>query len=401
MAGSPLDLLAPLALAFGALAAALALAHVGIQARILRLSPEPAGAWRPFASIVVPCRGLQHGLEENARAFASQAYGAHEVLFVVDDRADPSVPTLEKVAREHPHVRVLVSEPDAVGRDWPVGKMVAQRTGALRADPRSEALVFADADGRPGPRWLASLVAPLEDPKVGVVTGYRWYVPATRLTPWVALRDAFDHMVAGGFGNPKVTMVWGGAMALRRADFDRPEVAEEWRRCISDDLGITNAVSRWRLRIAFAPGGMVEAPEDQTGAQVAEFLTRQVAINRASHAWMFKLTSLVFLWSSAALALGLALLALRPSPELTLAGLLLLLPSALQTLRAAFIDRLAHRALPSLRARPPRERLATLLLAPLMPWFTLWVYARARRLKEVTWRGRRYALRPGAVEALR
>lgn len=130
--------------------------------------------YEPFTSIVVPCLGDAAGawLERNALALARQDYPEYEVLFVMPEPDDAAYAPLERVRQRAPRVRLVLADPDIVGA-WPSRVMVAQLTGVRHAEARSEVLAFADPWTRPGPQWLARLVAPLEDPEVAASTGLR------------------------------------------------------------------------------------------------------------------------------------------------------------------------------------------------------------------------------------
>ncbi|MBK8304426.1 MAG: hypothetical protein IPK98_13860 [Chloracidobacterium sp.] len=52
---------------------------------------KPRSDYTPFATIIVPCRGVDKGLDENLAAFLKQDYPKYEVIFVVDDKNDPAV----------------------------------------------------------------------------------------------------------------------------------------------------------------------------------------------------------------------------------------------------------------------------------------------------------------------
>lgn len=387
---TPLLALESVALAWALASLVLAARAVPLALALRSLDGKPPGGWRPFATIVLPCRGAQPGLEENVLAYARQAYPAYEVLAVVDGLDDAAVPALERVRALEPRVRIVVSEPERVGADWPSGKMVAQMTGAAMAQERSEVLAFADADGRPGPGWLATLAGLLEDPAVGVSTGFRWYRAAAKPTFWTAARDAWDHIGVDAvlFG----AMVWGGSMAVRRGDFARPEVAEEFHRNIADDVAMARAFQRMGKRLAFHPGALCDSPEDGTREHVFEFVVRQVAIMRHAHPGYLRVVERRYAYRSLTLLAGLVLVLAAPSLMLRLAGLGLLAPSALVLVRAWERERMARRVLPALRTQPRGERALTLALAPFVWWFGAWVFPAARRRADVTWRGRKYAL---------
>lgn len=381
--------------ALGAVAATLA--GTWQAARGPRL-PPPTG-WRPFATVIVPCKGEHPGLAENAAALLAQDYGPHEVLFVLDDAADASAPALRSAVATAKHARLVWTRPDLVGDGWATGKIVAQLTGVRAGDPRSEVFVFADADARPPPGWLGALVDPLGHADVGGVTGYRWYTAASRATAWSALRDAWNAVGLDALSMERFRFLWGGSMAVRRADFDRSAVHTQWRTTVSEDVGLTRAVRALGLGLAFTPAAMVASPEDWTPAQVKEWVVRQAALTRASMPGVFRFAGAVYALSVALLVVGLALVGTWPSPLWGWLGTMMLVPVASALPRAWLRERMIRATLPAARAQPRRERALQLGMSLVVPGFMLWALHRARRQQAIEWRGRRYELKAPAEPA--
>ena len=61
------------------------------------------------ALVVVPCKGLDVGLEENLRAVMRQDYGDYEVTFVVESDDDPACTAIRRVMAEYPEVNANCS----------------------------------------------------------------------------------------------------------------------------------------------------------------------------------------------------------------------------------------------------------------------------------------------------
>lgn len=377
------------AVALGAGAALLSVAGTLHAARWAWAPPRLAQGWRPFASVLVPCKGHHPGLHENALAFARQDYPAYELLFLVDAKDDPCVEALERAAAEEPRIRIALAGPSTQAA---TGKVAAQLSGVVQASTRAEVLVFADADARPPPRWLAALVEPLGDPRVGGVTGYRWYLPEGRATPWTMLRDAWNAVGLDALTMRRFRFLWGGSMAVRRADFDRSDVRARWATTVVEDVALTRAIEGLGLSIAFAPGAMVASPEMWTREEVQEWVVRQAALTRVAMPHLFLFAGLAYGASLVSFAVGLVLLAGGSSEVLAWAGAAMLLPVLTAAPRAALRDAMVRRHLPLARARPPAERVAHLALAVLMPLAMLPTLAAARRVRAIAWRGRTYPL---------
>ncbi|MEP6944808.1 MAG: glycosyltransferase [Acidobacteriota bacterium] len=231
----------------------------------------------PFVTMIVPCRGVDPGMDLNLAAFLGQEYPAYEVIFVVDHIADPAVPIIEDISQNKSVSSRLVVAPDAIGCGQKVENL---REAVLHADVRSEALVFVDSDTRPAKMWLRHIVAPLEDTTVGASTGYRWFISKDP-TFSSELRSVWNASIASTLG-PKTrsNFCWGGAMAIRRDTFDRLGIRSKWAGTLSDDLALTRALNAAGLPIVFVPQALTASIENCSFSQMLEFTTRQIKITR-------------------------------------------------------------------------------------------------------------------------
>lgn len=389
MAGAP-SLLEAVALAAGALLAFSSLLRLARVARWAKAPLEPAGSHRPRATVIVPARGEHVGFADNVRSLAAQE-GLHELLYVVDGLDDPAAKALLGLQRDLPRLRIIRVDPAEASAGWATGKIAAQVTGTKVADPASEVLVFADADMRAPQGWLACMVAPLGDARVGAVTGFQAYWAAQRATVWTGLRDAMVSVALERQMGPR-RFLWGGSMAVRRVDFDRSSVLQEWKRHIADDTGLTKAVSALGLRIAFAPGALTAAREDWSRAEVLAWFVKEYALVRSVTPGAYKVLALLPVAMLGPLLAGVAFLAAGPTALLRVAGALLVLPTLLGLARAGLRWRLVRRALPDAVAVSRRERALQTLGTFLLPWLMPWLLWRASRLPAIQWRGRAYAV---------
>ena len=234
---------------------------------------KPRSEFTPFASVIVPCKGLDQGLKENLEALLIQDYPEYEVIFVVDDPDDAAIPVIREVS---PDANIV-----AAGKAAKSGQKVENlRESVLHAAPASTVLVFADSDARPSRDWLRHLVAPLQDDNVGVATGYRWFI-STRPGLASELRSVWNASIASSLG-PGLNnqFCWGGSTAIRRETFERLDIRGKWYGTVSDDFVLARAVRDAGRVIYFVPQALTASVDDCTLRELFEFTTRQIKLTR-------------------------------------------------------------------------------------------------------------------------
>ncbi|MGA2324912.1 MAG: bacteriohopanetetrol glucosamine biosynthesis glycosyltransferase HpnI [Bryobacteraceae bacterium] len=126
---------------------------------------DPAATRLPPISILKPVHGLDPDFYAGIRSHALQDYPEFEILFGASDSADPAVAEIERLKAEFPvlPIRLLVISP----------KTANAKVGVLEelaAAANHSILLVNDSDVRVSPDYLRRVVAPLEDPGVGMVT---------------------------------------------------------------------------------------------------------------------------------------------------------------------------------------------------------------------------------------
>ncbi|HEY0376815.1 MAG TPA: glycosyltransferase [Pyrinomonadaceae bacterium] len=348
----------------------------------------------PYASVIVPCRGLDQGLRENLAALFLQDYPAYEIIFVTDSAADPALAVVEEVRREFgARVRSRIS---VAGEATKGGQKVHNLRAAVGdTDAKSEIFVFVDSDARPREGWLRALAAPLEDEGTGAATGYRWFIPVRGGLSSV-LRAVWNASIASALGEQRErNFCWGGSTAIRRATFERARVMAEWEGAASDDFAMMRALRRARLPIHFVPACLTASHEDCGFRELLEFTTRQLKITRvyAPHFWYVVLYSnlLFVLVFYGGIALTIARAALDLSVAATLPYVLALY--ALGTLKALLRWRAVSIPLAQFRAELRRDAPAHLLLWPLASALYLYNALAALFSRRIEWRGITYELK--------
>jgi cellulose synthase/poly-beta-1,6-N-acetylglucosamine synthase-like glycosyltransferase len=357
----------------------------------------------PFASVVVPCRGVDQGFRENISALFRQDYPRYELAFAFDSATDPAREVVEEIRRDcggagardpvRVSTRVVVA-----GRAEGCGQKVHNLRAALgEVDPASEVFVFVDTDARVRADWLRSLVAPLADGRVGAATGYRWFVHTARGGLASTLRAVWNASIASALGeNARRNFCWGGSTAIRRETFERLDILGEWRGALSDDYALTRALRRADLPITFVPRCLTTSHEDCSWRGLFEFTTRQLKITRvyAPRLWRIVLASnLIFcavFYGGVSVSIARALRGQTFAQPLAFVASIFVLGALKAHLRLRAVSRVLAREGVPVRGS---ERAAHLTLWTLTAALFLWNAIAAAFSRRITWRGIVYELR--------
>jgi ceramide glucosyltransferase len=349
----------------------------------------------PFATVFVPCRGVDEGLKENINAIFAQDYPEFEIVFVSDRANDPAFAVIDEARRSFtgesgPTMRFVISGPAT-----DCGQKVHNlRAAVTEAASQSEIFIFVDTDARPSPNWLRALVGPLQDPNLGATSGYRWFVPV-RGGLASHLRSVWNAAIASALGERlEKNFCWGGSTAIRRETFNQIKVTDYWRGTVSDDFALTRALHDGDLPIKFVPQCLTASVEDCTLKELIEFTTRQLKITRAyaAHLWRGVLIGsvlfvLVF-FGGIALVIARALLGLSFVTPLVL----LLIIFALGSMKSHFRLRAVSQVISDPRLRSFGTTWAQLTLWPLASLLYLYNAFAAAFSRRITWRGITYEL---------
>jgi cellulose synthase/poly-beta-1,6-N-acetylglucosamine synthase-like glycosyltransferase len=227
-----------------------------------------------------------------------QDFPNYEVIFVVDSETDEAVSVIRKFLKCKAAKLVISGKAENESQ-----KVHNLREAVLHVSIESEIFVFVDSDARPSENWLRTLIAPLQNVKIGAATAYRWFI-SPKMNFGSELRSVWNASIASALGeDPKSNFCWGGSMALRREIFEKINMREKWRGTLSDDFTVTRELKTEDLQIFFVPQALTASVENITFSECLEFTTRQMKITRvySPNLWIMSLIgaglfNLVFIW---------------------------------------------------------------------------------------------------------
>lgn len=225
-----------------------------------RQSPLTAQAATPDllgqVSIVVPTLNEAARISPCLDGLTRQGYEVREVI-VVDSRSQDGTIDLVKAAGAHdPRIRLVTDDPlpaDWVGRPW------ALHTGFLHSSPDSEWILGIDADTRPQPGLVASLIQTAQQQGYDLISlapqfvlkdlGEFWLQPALLIT----LVYRFGPAGGADAGADRV-MANGQCFLCRRSLLTRLDGYSSARSSFCDDVTLARNAARTGAKVGFLDG---------------------------------------------------------------------------------------------------------------------------------------------------
>lgn len=140
-----------------------------------RAAERPAAL--PPASILKPLCGEDPDLYENLASFCRQHYPRWQIVFGVQDAADPAIAVVRRLMAEFPAADLTLVVESGRGS----GNLKVANLQNMLPAARHDLIVIADSDMRVSPGYLAAVIAPLLDRATGLVTCLYRGVPAAGL----------------------------------------------------------------------------------------------------------------------------------------------------------------------------------------------------------------------------
>lgn len=133
------------------------------------LIPEPPvdPGFHPPVSILKPVKGLDPAMDEAFASHCRQNYaGEYEILFGVSSADDPAVAAVRRLQAEFPDCNIrLILCPEKLGPNGKVSNLVQ-----MAREARHDYLIVNDSDITVSPHYLARILAPFQNARVGMVT---------------------------------------------------------------------------------------------------------------------------------------------------------------------------------------------------------------------------------------
>jgi len=223
-------------------------------ARKFPLHKRIAGTdFAPAISILKPLKGCDETTAASLESWFKQNYaGQVQILFGVSDANDPACKTVQELLQKNPgHDAQLIVCTENLGANGKVSTLAQ-----LEKFAKHDLILISDADVRVPPDFLANFVAPLRDPKVGLVNCfYRLANPATTAMEWeaIAINADFWSQVLQSQSLKPLDFALGAAILLRRKNLQEIGGFASLINCLADDYQLGNRIFKNGHRIALCP----------------------------------------------------------------------------------------------------------------------------------------------------
>lgn len=313
-------------------------------------------------TVILPCKGIDQGLDKHLEALKNQSYKNYRLISVVDGEDDPVYEFLLKN-----EIEVMVSK-DYGGS----GKVNAIATAMYNFRENTDIFVVVDSDTMVSVNWLSYLVTPIIKGEFSAVSTYPEYIPADGRKFWNYVKRVWGMLGINMMEFPLSRFLWGGSMAFS-SDIIFPENFEKFCQAVSDDACITGICSENNLKIGYSKKATPKVPVSEDRKKFMEWSTRQMAIsvNYSKIAFISGMLiytgTIVFLFSLIPLSIYVSdLFAIGYIPWLI----------------ATFIN----------VRREHKNRVMVFFVSLIISFIYLWNLVSGIRKKSIEWRGKEYKL---------
>ena len=220
---------------------------------------------RPGVTVLKPLHGDEPLLEEALSSLCRQEFPEFQIVFGVQDAADPAVAVVRRLQARFPNVvMALVVDATVHGTNRKVGNLINMLPAAVH-----DVLVIADSDVHVRADYLDRLVVALQRSGVGLVTALYAGLPGSSLPARLGATQITHGFLPGALLSRALGRqdCLGATMCLRRHDLER--IGGLWSLVdhLADDNVLGRRIVALGLRVALADTVVLTTvPEADPGA---------------------------------------------------------------------------------------------------------------------------------------
>ncbi len=244
-------------------------------------------SFTPPATIFKPVRDADAEAYENFASFCRQDYPDYQVVFGVREENDPVVPIIRRLMADFPERDIeLVISPNEIGYNAKVSNLQNMYRRA-----KHDILLVVDSDIRVEPDYLRRVIAPMQQPHVGMVTCLYRGVNATTfagLLENVGISSTFGPEVCSARSLEGIKFALGSTIVMRRDLLERiggfPAVADY----LADDFLLGNLTTREGYEVVLSDCVVEHVSDHDTMSAMLKHQLRWGRSTRISRPWGYR-----------------------------------------------------------------------------------------------------------------
>lgn len=197
-------------------------------------------------SILKPLKGKDEGLLENLESFFNLQYPCYEILFSVNEEADPAIPVVRELIKKYPFVDAgLVCDPQNTGPNPKINNLVS-----IYERSKYDVVLISDSNIRVKPDYLNELIPDLKE-SVGIITAVVAGISPSGLGGWLEasyLNTFFNRwmVLTKKLGFPSVV---GKSMVFKKSTLKRFGGLKTLGQYIAEDYMAGHAIQKIDLKV--------------------------------------------------------------------------------------------------------------------------------------------------------
>ncbi|MDR1776556.1 MAG: glycosyltransferase [Desulfovibrio sp.] len=205
----------------------------------------------PSVALIVPVAGSHPRMEEALTSLVMQNYPCLEPIFVTAADTEDAAALTACLQKQFPQVRRVTA-----GQQAGCGQKNHNSLCGVKAAGQADVFVFCDSTHPARPDFVRTLVAPIARGEADFTTGYHQVLPrdARPVTLAYAVCVLLMRLLQA---LAPFTQPWGGAMAIRRAAFERWNIADIWAGNVVDDCSLAGILPSLGARVRLCPGALL------------------------------------------------------------------------------------------------------------------------------------------------
>lgn len=253
--------------------------------RFFSLTSEIDLTFCPSVTILKPLCGLETEMYDTLASFCQQDYPVYQIIFTVQKINDPSVAIVQQLKQDFPQVDIqLIISDRCLGHNLKISNLA---NGINRA--KYDILIFSDSDIKVSSDYLKTIIQPLKNDNVGIVTClYR-----SKTTNFIAAFEAigvtthFHPSVFVAYFVEGIRYGFGSTIVIRKSVLESIGGLMSVANCLADDYKLVNLAYQKGYQVSLSSYIVEHSLNTQTWSELIQHQSRWFKCIRVERCWSY------------------------------------------------------------------------------------------------------------------